>query len=231
MPPNDGRSPRVSYQAVRPAVLTNYAIRTYLMVESAEPRDCGDTPDGHGDRSRSFQTGERFRRHGGRRLHLADPGAPAWPDHQAAGYARAIVGRSIRSDPSFGARVRAHHRIRRDHPRQQCLERFTGFHQRQFGHALDHLAELQSAELCVEFCALFCLFHLDAHDRPDERPPGNDGGVNLAQSCAQSPPTRWWSYPSARRNSMARTFRRGPISLPSTTWRGKPRHRRPPEFQ
>ena len=32
-------------------------------------------------------------------------------------------------------------------------------------------------------------------------------------------------------SALARTFRRGPISLPSTTWRGKPRHRRPPEFQ
>ena len=50
-------------------------------------------------------------------------GAKAWPHHQAAGYAGAAVGRSIRTDPSFRTRVRAHHRICGNRPARHCGRR------------------------------------------------------------------------------------------------------------
>jgi hypothetical protein len=39
-------------------------------------------------------------------------------------------------------RVGAKIGIGRDHARQQRFERLAGFHQRQLGHALDHLADI-----------------------------------------------------------------------------------------
>ncbi len=72
--------------------------------------------DRRGDRSRPLQAGQRFGRHRGRRLDPADAGAPARPPAQAAGHAGAAHRRSVRDDPSVGARSDAAHRLCRNHP-------------------------------------------------------------------------------------------------------------------
>ena len=78
--------------------------------------DTGDPADRHDHRPRPLQAGQRFRRHGGRRFDPFDLGAPARPADQAAGHAGAPVRRPVRPDPAVGARVRAHHRVCRNHP-------------------------------------------------------------------------------------------------------------------
>ncbi|MGY4327641.1 PAS domain S-box-containing protein [Bradyrhizobium sp. LB7.2] len=72
--------------------------------------------DADGDRSRPLQASQRFRRHRGRRLDPADARPPPHPHPETAGHAGAACRRSVRPDPAIGARPRAHHRFRRDHP-------------------------------------------------------------------------------------------------------------------
>ena len=98
-----------------------------------------------GDRSRSLQAGQRFRRHGGRRLDPADLGAPAQSRDQGAGHAGAALRRPVRADSVVGERRRKGHRGRANHPphlaRADHVQR-----PRDFRHRLDrHDARRQRA--------------------------------------------------------------------------------------
>ena len=83
----------------------------------------GDATDRDRDRPRPFQAGQRFRRHGGRRFHPADAGAPPRPPAEAAGHAGPSLRRSVRADSAVGARSGPHHRLCRKYPSRPSARR------------------------------------------------------------------------------------------------------------